>query len=133
MKVEEVEMETPIHHPDDCSRGSLVHVKQEEGVDRSKTEKCEAPRKGGLASTDEKRWKKSETESVTSKERGLAKRKEQKHQNRNSSSLESSQNVGQQYSSFEHTSESMTQQGTTGEGNKILDMDEENTEVSTDV
>lgn len=55
VKVEEVEMETPINPPDNSSHGSLVRVKQEEGVDRTKMEKCEAPRKGSLDNTGEKK------------------------------------------------------------------------------
>lgn len=137
VKVEEVETETPINPPNDSKQGSLVRVKQEEGVDRTRMEKCQSPRKGSSENTAEKRWKQCEAESDSDEELGLAKSSAQKRKNKSSGSLESSQNVHQQesheeYSTTEHTSESITQQDTTGEGDGMLELDEEDTEMSTD-
>lgn len=111
-------METPINPLDNGSRGSRVRVKQEEGVDQTEMVKCEEPRKGSLENTGKKRGKQSEAESDSSEELGLAKSKGQKHQNWSSSSLECS--------SLKHTSGSSTQQ------DRMLEVDEEDTEISTD-
>lgn len=93
-------METPINPPDKGSHGPLVRVKQEESVDRTKMEKCEAPIKGRLENTGEKRWKKSEAESDSSEELPLAKSKKQRDDK--------------------------------GEGDRMLKLDEEDSEISTD-
>lgn len=61
-------METSIDPPADCKTGSLVCVKLEEGVDRTKMEKSEAPSMEGLENTDEKRGKKPKAESERSQE-----------------------------------------------------------------
>ncbi|XP_075890904.1 lethal(3)malignant brain tumor-like protein 2 isoform X2 [Nelusetta ayraudi] len=137
VKVEEVETETPINPPNDGKQGSLVRVKQEEGVGRTRMEKYHSPRKGSSENTAEKRWKQCEAESDSDEELGLVKSSAQKRKNKSSGSLESSQNVHQQesheeYSTTEHTSESITQQDTTGEGDGMLELDEEDTEMSTD-
>lgn len=130
VKVEEVEMETSINPPHDSKQCSLVRVKQEEGLDRTKTEKCEAPKKESSGNTNEKGWKQHEAESNTGEELGLGKSSMQKGKNMSSSSLESSQNVDQEYSTVENTSGSITQQDTTRESDGLLELDEEDTEMS---
>lgn len=124
--MEEIETETPIHPPNDSKEGSLVRVKQEEGVDHTKMEKCQVPRKESSENTVEKRWKHCDSDSDSGEELGLAKSSMQKPKNKSSSSLESSH---EEYSTMEHTSESMTQQDTTGEGDGMLELDED-TEMS---
>lgn len=130
-------METPINPPHNSQQGSVVHVKQEKEVDPTKMEKHEASRKGSSENTAEKRRKQCEAESDSCEELGLAKGSAQECENESSSSLESSQNVEQQesneeYSSVEHNSESLTEHETTGEVDGMLELDEEDTEISTD-
>lgn len=125
--MEEVETETPIHPPSDSKEGSLVRVKQEDGVDPTKMEKCQAPRRESSEHAVGKRWKRGDSDSDSGEELGLAKSSVRKPKSKSSSSLESSHG---EYSTMEHTSESMTRQDTTGEGDGMLELDEEDTEMS---
>lgn len=130
VKVEEVEMETPINPPSNGKQASLGSIKQEVGVEHTRTEEYRTPRQSGSENAAEERRKQSEDGSDRSEESSM-----QQSENKRSSSSEPSHNLDQQESleedsTMEQTSDSITEQDTTGEGAGMVGLDEEEAELS---
>lgn len=130
VKVEEMEMETPINPPNNGKQASLGSIKQEEGVEHTKTEEYRTPRQSGSENAAEERARQSEDGSDRSEESSM-----QQSETKRRGSSETSHNLDQQESleedsTMEQTSDSITEQDTTGEGAGMVGLDEEETELS---
>lgn len=122
-------METPINPSNNGKQASLGSIKQEEGVEHTKTEEYRTPRQSSSESAVE-RGRQSEDGSDMSEESSM-----QQSENKRRSSSETSNNLDQQESleedsTMEQISDSITEQDTTGEGAGMVGLDEEETELN---
>lgn len=137
VKVEEVEMETPIDPPNNAQQVSLSIVKQEEGGEQSKLGLHQAPKQSSLENTAQEKRKPSEAAAERSEELGSLDESftgesiMQQSENEKRSGVETSQKLNRQEeshaddSTMEENSESNTEQDTAGEAAGMVGLDEE--------
>ncbi len=122
VKVEEVEMETPIDPPDDPQQVSLDIIKQEEGGELSKSGLHQASEQSSMENVAHEKTAQSETAAGRSEELGCAgESNTEQSENKQSSDVERRQKLDQEEGSqgdddaMDEISESNTEQDTSGE------------------
>lgn len=137
VKVEEVEMETPIFPPDNPQQISSSIIKQEQQGEQSKSGLRQAPEQSSLENAEQEKRKQSETAAGRSDELGSSEESFTgennmlQRENKKSSSAETSQRLNQQEESpegegtLEEISEGSTEQDPAGEAASMVGWDKE--------
>lgn len=135
VKVEEVEMETPIDRPNKAQKVSLKGVKQEEGREPSQPGVHQTPKQSSSEKAEQKKRMQREAAAggiaaLGYFEKSFTATSMQQSENLNRSCAESIQKLDQQGencgddSTMEDISDSNTEQGTTGDAEGLAVLDE---------